>query len=66
VDEDAALAIHDADVHLACLQIDSAVVFGGGDVILHLCNTSWLMGVVRHPLIMFTRGVLVTLSAHLP
>ena len=30
-----ALAIHDADVHLACVQIDSTVELGGGGVILH-------------------------------
>ena len=27
--------IHEADVHLTCMQIDSAVEFGGGDIILH-------------------------------
>jgi hypothetical protein len=29
------LAIHDADVHLARVQIDSAIVLGSGGVILH-------------------------------
>ena len=56
VDQLFALAIHDADVHLTSMQIDSAVVFGGGRVILHTCNTSWLMGAMRHPLIMFYAG----------
>ena len=35
VDELLALAIHDADVHLPGMEIDSAIVFGGGGVILH-------------------------------
>ena len=35
VDEFFALPVHDADVHLAGVQIDSAVEFGGGGVILH-------------------------------
>ena len=35
VDELLALAIHDADVHLPGVEIDSAVEFGGGGVILH-------------------------------
>ena len=35
VDQLPALPIHDADVHLACVQIDSAVVFGRGCIIFH-------------------------------
>lgn len=35
VDELLALAIHDADDHLPGMEIDSAIVFGGGGVILH-------------------------------
>jgi len=35
VDQFLALAIHDADVHLARMQVDSAVVFGSGGIILH-------------------------------
>jgi hypothetical protein len=35
VDQLLALAIHDADVHLPCMQIDSAVVFSGGCIIFH-------------------------------
>ena len=35
VDQLLALPIHDADVHLARMQIDSAVELGGGGVILH-------------------------------
>jgi hypothetical protein len=56
VPESMRFLIHDADVHLTSVQIDSAVVFGGGRVILHTCNTSWLMGAMRHPLIMFYAG----------
>jgi len=37
VDQSLAPAVHDADIHLVRMQIDSAVVFGGGGVILHLC-----------------------------
>jgi tetrahydrodipicolinate N-succinyltransferase len=29
------LAVHDADIHLSCVQIDSAVELGGGCIILH-------------------------------
>src|SRR6516225_7449646 len=35
VDQLFAFAVHDADVHLTGMQIDSAVVLGGGGVILH-------------------------------
>src|SRR5439155_19172051 len=35
VDQLFALPVHDADVHLARVQINSAVVFGGGSVIFH-------------------------------
>ena len=35
VDELFTLAIHDADIHLVGVQIDSAVELGGGGVILH-------------------------------
>ena len=35
MEEDFALAIHKADVHLAGVQINSAVELGGGGVILH-------------------------------
>jgi len=37
VDQFLALPVHDADVHLARVQIDSAVVFSGGGVVFHLC-----------------------------
>ncbi len=47
VDQLFALAIHDADVHLARMQIDSAVVFGRGGIILHSCIQCW--GVPRTP-----------------
>ena len=48
VDQLLALAIHEADVHLARMQIDSAVVFGRGGIILHSCIQCW--GVLRTPL----------------
>jgi hypothetical protein len=35
VDEDLARAIHEADVHLVGVEIDSAVEFRGGGIILH-------------------------------
>ena len=35
VDQFPALAVHDADVYLTRMQIDSAVVFGRGRVIFH-------------------------------
>ena len=35
VDQFLALPIHDADVHLVCVQIDSAVELCGGGIILH-------------------------------
>ena len=35
MDEDFAGAIHEADVHLAGVEIDSAVEFRGGGIILH-------------------------------
>jgi hypothetical protein len=35
VDEFHALAIHDADDHLPGVEVDSAIVFGGGGVIFH-------------------------------
>ena len=36
VEELFALAVHEADVHLVGVEVDSAVVFGGGGVILHM------------------------------
>ena len=41
VDQFLALTVHEADVHLAGVEIDSAIVFGRGGVILHMCNTWW-------------------------
>ena len=35
VDELFAVSVHEADVHLAGVQVDSAVEFRGGDIILH-------------------------------
>jgi hypothetical protein len=29
--------VHDADVHLPRMEIDSAVVFCGGCIIIHVC-----------------------------
>jgi len=37
VDQLFSLAVHDADVHLPCVEIDSAVELSGGGVILHNC-----------------------------
>ena len=42
VDQYFTLPVHDADVHLARVQIDSAVVFSGGGVIFHSCIQSWV------------------------
>jgi hypothetical protein len=36
VDQDIAVEVHHADVHIACMQVDSAVVFRRRFVILHL------------------------------
>src|SRR6185503_2142201 len=47
VDQFFALAIHDADVHLTRMQIDSAVVFGRGSIIFHSSIQCW--GVLRTP-----------------
>src|SRR5439155_21507727 len=59
-----ALPIHDADVHLAGVQIDSAIEFGAGGVILHTLLVTWCL---RHRVIdVVLRGVLVTLPAHRP
>jgi len=41
VDELFAVAVQDADVHLACVQINSAVEFSGGGVILHGDHSLW-------------------------
>ena len=35
VDEDFAGAVHDADIHLARMEIDSAVEFGGRSIVFH-------------------------------
>jgi hypothetical protein len=37
VDQLLALAIHDADVHLVSVQVDSAVELCGGGVVFHIC-----------------------------
>ena len=47
VDQFFALAIHDADVHLAGVPIDSAVELGGGGLILH--SRTQCSGVLRTP-----------------
>ena len=52
MDEFLALAIH--DVHLARMQIDSAVVFSGGCIIFHFAYS--VIGVLRHRLSLFVRG----------
>lgn len=40
VDEFFTLPIHHADVHLACVEVDSAIELRCRGVILHRCNTS--------------------------
>jgi hypothetical protein len=40
VDQLFTLAIHDAEVHLSGMRIDSAVVFGGGGVIVDVVDYS--------------------------
>src|SRR5262245_23386252 len=40
VNELFALAVHDADVHLPGMKVDSAVELSGGGVILHGCSFS--------------------------
>ena len=47
VDEFVALSIHEADVHLAGMEIDSAVELCGGRVILHLSSFSFYVMVLR-------------------
>jgi hypothetical protein len=56
VDQFFALSIHDADVHLACVKVDSAIELSGRSVILHMCNTSWLMDALSRPLIVIYAG----------
>jgi hypothetical protein len=41
VDKSLALGIHEADVHGACMQIDSAVEFGGGLIEFHNDHSMW-------------------------
>jgi hypothetical protein len=41
VDEFLAVPIHDADIHLAGVQVDSAVELCGGGVILHGDRSLW-------------------------
>ena len=41
VDELFAVAVHDADVHLAGMEVNSAVELGGGRVILHSDHSLW-------------------------
>jgi hypothetical protein len=44
-----ALAVHEADVHLMGVQVDSAVEFRCRSVVFHNCSISWLIGVLRTP-----------------
>ena|SRR5438552_2098543 len=56
VDPFLALPIHDADVHLAVMEIDSAIEFGAGGVIVHTLLVTWCL---RHRVIgVVLRGVL--------
>ena len=54
VDQLLALPIHDADVHLAGMQIDSAVELGGGGVILHTVIIG--SGAAKTPVLCSVRG----------
>ena len=47
MDEFVAGAVHQADVHLSCMQIDSAVELSGGRVIFHRSFSSFLVMVLR-------------------
>ena len=41
-----AFFVHDADVHLSRMEVNSAVVFGGGCIILHISSemgTGWCL-----------------------
>jgi len=49
VDEFFTGAVHDADVHLVGMEINSAVEFSGGGVVFHGCSGAWLMGVIWTP-----------------
>jgi len=48
VDQFFALAIHDADVHLVGVKVDSAIELSGGCIVFHSCYQS---GAVRHRLV---------------
>ena len=55
LDQLLALPIHEADIHLAGMQIDSRVELSGGDVLLHRSIQCWVSR--GHRLILFvTRG----------
>jgi hypothetical protein len=63
MDQDFSLTIHEADVHLSGVEIDSAVELCGGGIILHLlCE----FGAARPRFIFVTRGVLLTLPVLQP
>ena len=54
VKENFALAIHEADIHLAGVQVDSAVELSGGSVVFHSCsNSRWP---ARHLINVSSRG----------
>src|SRR5258707_13976418 len=53
MDQFFALAIHDADVHLTPVQIDSAVELRGGCIILHMFVKC---GAVRHRLMLIVNA----------
>ena len=61
VDELPSLLVHDADVHLPRMEIDSAVEFCGGCIILHVCCMRLAPGGAGFSLV--KRGVLLTLPA---
>ena len=49
VDQLLALPIHDADVHLACMEVYSAIELCGGGVILHIESfINWCFDTLLH------------------
>jgi hypothetical protein len=61
MDQFFSLTVHDADIHLPGVQVDSAVELRGGSIILHTMTQCWCPFDTGYCLV--TRGVLVTLPA---
>ena len=64
MDQFLSLSVHDADVHLARMQIDSAVVFGGGCIIFHTLYSLDLVTLGTGLIGVILRGVFDALPAH--